>query len=109
MVKSIEKLKEQSRIAREEYEAKKRRGNNRGKYQRQPGHAEKIKATQLRRVAEGVHNRSVKEQCFRCGFIGQSLMIKRWHNENCKELVSRTTIKEWSYISPKLRGLKVRT
>ena len=109
MVKSIEKLKEQSRLAREAAEAKKVRGNKRGKYERKPGHAEKIKATQLKRVAEGVHNRSIKATCNRCGFHGQKLMIDRWHNENCKALVSATKILEWSYISPKLRGLKVKT
>lgn len=109
MVKSIAKLKEQSKIAREEYEAKKLRGNNRGKYKHTLEQAEKIKATQIKRVADGVHNRIVQDTCYRCGFSGQKLMIDRWHNDNCRELVSRTTIKEWSYISPKLRGLKVKT
>ena len=109
MVKSISKLKEQSRIAREEAEARKLRGNNRGKYVHTKEQAQKIKATQMNRVAQGIHNRAVQDTCYRCGFTGQKLMIDRWHNDNCKELVSRTTIKEWSYISPKLRGLKVKT
>lgn len=81
--------------------------SNRGKYTHTPEQAEKIKATQLRRVAEGVNNRALKKTCIHCGLEAQQYMIDRWHNENCAKLKEEQS-RVWLYVSPKLRGLKVR-
>lgn len=103
MVKSIDKLKQQCKLEQE----RRAKMPGRGNYVRKPEHAEKIKATQLRRVAEGLNNRAVQKQCIHCGLIAQHYMIDRWHNENCSKYKEEQS-SIWLYVSPKLRGLKVR-
>lgn len=103
MVKSLDRIQEQRKKEQE------RRANmpGRGNYVRKPEHAEKIKATQLRRVAEGINNRAVQTQCIHCGLIAQHYMIDRWHNEHCAKFKDEQS-RIWLFVSPKLRGLKVR-
>ncbi len=104
MVKSIEQLRKQALDDREH----RKNMPGKGHYKRSPEQFEKTRQTQLRNVAEGKNNRSIKKQCIYCGEIQQQYMIDRWHNENChtqKEKREST----WLYVSPKLRGLKVNT
>lgn len=103
MVKSIERIKEQRRLDQE----RRAKMPGRGNYARKPEHAEKIKATQLRRVAEGINNRAIQKTCIHCGFVGQHYMIDRWHNENCPKYKDEQS-RIWLYVSPKLRGQKIR-
>jgi len=103
MVRSTERIKELRHLDQE----RRAKMPGRGNYPRKPEHAEKIKATQLRRVAEGTNNRAIQKTCIHCGLEGQHYMIDRWHNDNCPKLKEERE-KVWLYISPKLRGLKVR-
>lgn len=108
MVKSIEQLKQAVAEDRKRQEEIKNRPNWRGLYVRKPEENEKRKATQQRRVAEGLNNFGVKATCIYCGFTSQKLKIDKYHNENCPvEKERRETT--WLYVSPKLRGLKVKT
>jgi hypothetical protein len=103
MVKSLEKILEQRKAEQERYANTPRRG----KYVHTAEQAEKIKATQLRRVAERVNNRAIQKECIHCGLVAQQYMIDRWHNENCAKYKDEQS-RIWLYVSPKLRGLKVR-
>lgn len=62
---------------------------------RTDSHKQKIRETQLKRVVENVSNLTRKSQCIHCGAVMQENMIKRWHNEKCKNY--------WSYKSKKLQ------
>ena len=103
MVKSLERIQQQRKLEQERLATMPGRGN----YVHKPEQADKIKATQLKRVAEGINNRAVTKECIHCGLVAQQYMIDRWHNEHCaKYKEAQASI--WLYTSPKLRGLKVR-
>jgi hypothetical protein len=79
----------------------------RGRYTHTSDQADKIKATQLKRVAEGLNNRAVQKECIHCGLKAQQYMIDRWHNDNCPQYREEQS-RIWLYVSPKLRGQKIR-
>lgn len=91
-----------------EPELEKPKKTGRGIYVRRPDYIAKIKATQTKRVAEGLNNRAVQKECIYCGLKAQQYMIDRWHNENCKKRKDELS-RVWLYTSPKLDNNKIRS
>lgn len=57
-------------------------------------HKSKIARKQRLRVLSGENNLTRTDVCYNCGITLQANMIRRWHNERCRDF--------WSYKSKKL-------
>ena len=44
----------------------------------------KIKITKLQEVDDPKHPNNILEKCIHCGFKTTLPLIRRWHNDNCK-------------------------